>query len=78
LSQFCENPSLFESNDEVDNLDDSERVELMTWFVETWSAATGESKESVASAVLYVMRHDYRNMLQKILDFKHKLEGDTE
>ena len=50
----------------------------MTWFVETWSAATGESKESVASAVLYEMRHDYRNMLQKILDLKHKLEEDTE
>lgn len=79
LEQYREeNPSLFESNDEVDNLNDSERVELMTWFVETWSAATSESKESVASAVLYEMRHDYRNMLQKILDLKHKLEGDTE
>ena len=79
LEQYREeNPSLFESSDEVDNLDDSEQVELMTWLVETWSAATGESKESVASAVLYEMRHDYRNMLQKILDLKHKLEGDTE
>lgn len=79
LDQYKEeNPILFESGDEDDNLDDSKQVELMTWFVETWAAATGENKESVASAVLYELRHDYKNTIRKILDLKHKLEGDTE
>jgi hypothetical protein len=74
-----ENPSLLlKSDDKVDNLDDSEQVELITWFVETWVAATGESKESVASAVLYEMQRDYKNALRKILDLKHKLEEEVE
>jgi hypothetical protein len=74
-----ENPSLLlKSDDKVDNLDDSEQVELITWFVETWVAATGESKESVASAVLYEMQRDYKNALRKILDLKHKLAEEVE
>ncbi|MDD3193332.1 MAG: hypothetical protein PHE47_05690 [Oscillospiraceae bacterium] len=75
---YDENPSLSESDDEVDSLDDSEQVELMTWFVETWVAATGESKESVASVIFSEMRRDYRGMLKKMLELKHTLEEGTE
>ena len=72
-----ENPTLAESEDEVDSLDDSEQVELIKWFVETYIAATGDSGKNIATTIFTEMRRDYRGMLRKMLDLRRQLEdGD--
>lgn len=73
-----ENPDKFDNDDEVDNLDDAEQVELLTWFVELVVAVSGESKEDVGLAVISQMRHNYRALLRRLLDLRNKLNEDVE